>query len=70
MGDRYKDLDLIMSYHGDGFDEFWKDPERHREGIAGLEAMGATHLYVSPPWSASPAPAEWVTRFGAEFLDS
>jgi probable F420-dependent oxidoreductase len=68
MGNRFGELDLIMSYHGEGFDEFWKEPERHREGIAELEAMGATWIYVSPPWSHSPAPAEWVAQFGAEFL--
>ena len=69
-GDRYDSLDLVISYNGEGLEEFDKDVERHRDGIGQLGELGAKWIIASPPWSPDPGPTEWLQRFAETFITS
>ena len=67
-GDRYSELELILSYQGPNLANFERDAEQIRHRLGEMEAMGVDWTFVSSPWSPSPGPAEWIRAFGAVFL--
>ena len=69
-GDRYSELELVLSYQGPSLANFERDAEQIRHRLGEMEAMGVDWTFVSSPWSPSPGPAEWIQAFGATFLAS
>jgi probable F420-dependent oxidoreductase len=69
-GERYEDLQLIMSYSGPSLADFERDAEQIRDRFGEMDAMGVDWTIVGPRWSRAPAPTEWVTAFGETFLRS
>jgi probable F420-dependent oxidoreductase len=67
-GDRYSELELILSYQGPSLANFERDAEQIRHRLGEMESMGVDWTFVSSPWSPSPGPAEWIQAFGATFL--
>jgi probable F420-dependent oxidoreductase len=67
-GERFSDMDLVVSYTGEGLTDFADDIDRHRQGLADLESLGATTVVVSPRWRPAPATTEWVAAFGEAFI--
>jgi len=69
-GDRYSELELVLSYQGPSLANLERDAEQIRHRLGEMEAMGVDWTFVSSPWSPSPGPAEWIEAFGATFLAS
>jgi len=69
-GDRYSELELVLSYQGPSLANFERDAEQIRHRLGEMAAMGVDWTFVSSPWSPSPGPAEWIQAFGATFLAS
>ncbi len=67
-GDRFEELELILSLSSPGIAEFERDLERHRHRLGEIEELGADWTIVGPPWSPSPGPIEWLQRFAAAFI--
>jgi probable F420-dependent oxidoreductase len=67
-GDRYSELELVLSYQGPSLANFERDAEQIRHRLGEMESMGVDWTFVSSPWSPSPGPAEWIHAFGATFL--
>ena len=55
-GDRFEELELILSFSVAGIADFDRDVERHRHRLGELEELGADWTIVGPPWSPSPGP--------------
>ncbi len=67
-GDRFDELELILSFSGGGGADFARDAERYRHRLGELEELGADWTIVGPPWSPSPGPIEWLQGFAATFI--
>jgi probable F420-dependent oxidoreductase len=67
-GDRYEELQLIMSYSGPSLTDFERDIEHIHNRFGEMDAMGVDWIIIGARWSRAPAPAEWVTAFGETFL--
>ncbi len=67
-GERYEQMELILSYSGPSLSRFQRDAEQIRHRLGEMEEMGVDWTFVSPPWSPAPGPAEWTQAFGATFL--
>ena len=67
-GDRYEQLELIVSFWGPSLAHFEREAEHVRDSIGSMEALGVDWTFVSPPWSPAPGPADWAEAFGATFL--
>jgi alkanesulfonate monooxygenase SsuD/methylene tetrahydromethanopterin reductase-like flavin-dependent oxidoreductase (luciferase family) len=69
-GERYHQLELILSYSGPSLADFDRDAERIRQRLGDMEELGVDWTFVSPPWSPSPGPVEWLQAFAATFITS
>ena len=69
-GERYEQLELILSYSGPSLADFERDAERIRQRLGDMEELGVDWTFVSPPWSLSPGPVEWLQAFAATFITS
>ena len=67
-GERYGELELILSYQGPSLADFETDAERIRHRLGEMEELGVDWTFVSSPWSPAPGPAEWIEAFGSLFL--
>jgi probable F420-dependent oxidoreductase len=67
-GDRFEELELILSFAQPDIAHFERDIERHRHRLGELEELGADWTIVGPPWSTSPGPIEWLQGFAATFI--
>ncbi len=67
-GDRFDELELILSFSGGVGTDFERDVERYRHRLGELEELGADWTIVGPPWSPSPGPIEWLQGFAATFI--
>ncbi len=67
-GDRFDELELILSFSGGVGADFERDVERYRHRLGELEELGADWTIVGPPWSPSPGPIEWLQGFAATFI--
>ncbi len=67
-GERYEQLELILSYSGPSLGHFERDAEQIRDRLGAMEEMGVDWTIVGPPWSAAPGPTEWLQAFGETFL--
>jgi probable F420-dependent oxidoreductase len=67
-GERFEELELILSYQGPGLADFEKDAERIRHRLGEMDELGVDWTFVSSPWSPAPGPAEWIRAFGDTFL--
>jgi probable F420-dependent oxidoreductase len=68
-GDRYPELELILSLSGPRLSDFEKNAEQIRHRLGELEELGVDWTFVGPPWSPAPAPIRWIEEFGATILD-
>ena len=68
-GERYEQLELILSYSGPSLAHFERDAEQIRHRLGEMEEMGVDWTIIGPPWSPAPGPVEWLQAFGATFLD-
>lgn len=67
-GERYEQLELILSYSGPSLGHFERDAEQIRDRLGAMEETGVDWTIVGPPWSAAPGPTEWLQAFGETFL--
>jgi len=67
-GDRYSQLELVLSYRGPSLANFEKDAEQIRHSLGEMEELGVDWTFVSSPWSPAPGPSEWIEAFGTTFL--
>ena len=67
-GDRYSELELILSYSGPSLSDFEKDAEQIRHRFGEMEELGVDWTFIGPPWSLAPGPVEWIKAFGATFF--
>ncbi len=67
-GDRYDQLELILSYVGPTLAHFERDTERIRQRLGEMEELGVDWTFVSPPWSRPPGPIEWLQVFAETFI--
>jgi probable F420-dependent oxidoreductase len=67
-GDRYEELKLIMGFSGPRLTHFDQQAEEVRHRIGELEDLGVDWVFVGPPWSPAPGPAEWLEGFAAAFI--
>lgn len=67
-GDRYEELQLILSYSGPSLAHFERDAEQIRQRLGEMDEMGVDWTIIGPPWSPAPGPAEWLQAFGETFL--
>lgn len=67
-GERYEQLELILSYSGPSLGHFERDAEQIQHRLGEMEEMGVDWTIVGPPWSGAPGPTEWLQAFGETFL--
>ena len=67
-GDRYEELELIMSFSGPRLTHFDQQAEQVRHRIGELEDLGVDWVFVGPPWSPDPGPTDWLEGFAAAFI--
>jgi probable F420-dependent oxidoreductase len=67
-GDRYSDLELILSFSGPRLSNFERDAEQIRHRFGELEELGVDWTFVGPPWSPAPGPVEWIEGFASTFF--
>ena len=67
-GDRFEQLELVVAYSGPSLNHLDRDAEQIRHRLGELGQLGVDWVFVSPPWTPSPGPAEWVQGFGRTFL--
>ena len=67
-GDRFADLDLIVSYHDPSVSDFGTDRQRHLEQIEHLRSLGITHLTLGGPHLPAPAAEEFIAAFGETYI--
>ena len=66
-GDRGADLDVCMSYPGEGISRPTVDVQRHRDTIAELERIGVTWMNVGPPPGEPAAVLDFLRAFGETY---
>src|SRR6516225_3163536 len=67
-GERYQELDLILSFSGVNTADFERNAEQIRQRMGELDELGVDWVFVGPPWSPAPGPQEWVEAFGTRFI--
>lgn len=69
-GDRFADLDIIMSHLGHDPVDSAVEVERHRHEFGRMVDAGATWIVVAAPWAPHPATLEFIEAFGANYIAS
>ncbi|MET0145000.1 MAG: LLM class F420-dependent oxidoreductase [Ilumatobacteraceae bacterium] len=67
-GDRFADLDIVVSYNDATVYDTDRDVERHREALAGYEAAGASWIIVPGPQDPAPKSAEFLDAFAELYI--
>ena len=66
-GDRAGELDVCMSYPGEGISRPTVDVQRHHDTIAELERIGVTWMNVGPPPGEPAAVLDFLRAFGETY---
>jgi probable F420-dependent oxidoreductase len=67
-GERYEELDLILSFSGVNTADFERNAEQIRQRVGELDELGADWTIVGPPWTPAPGPEEWLQAFAETFI--
>ncbi|MHB8466880.1 MAG: LLM class F420-dependent oxidoreductase [Acidimicrobiales bacterium] len=67
-GDRAEEIDVAVAYTDPSIFKPAVDVDRHREGLAELEAIGVTWVVVPGPIGSEASSLEFVEAFGATYV--
>ena len=69
-GDRFTNLDIVLSYSDSSIYETSVDVERHRDTLGRIAELGATWMVLSGPRGPHPMAANFIGEFAQTYLSS
>ena len=69
-GDRFTNLDIVLSYSDSSIYETSVDVERHRDTLGRIAELGATWMVLSGPQGPHPIAANFIGEFAQTYLSS